>query len=248
VKRQLESQIDDLYRLPLGEFTKGRNALAKTLSGDDKKQIASLVKPSLPMWVINQLRWEDAATYDALIDASEKLRSAHRAALSGRKVDTRKSEALHRTTVEKAFAKAASIAEKREGRLTGAVRDAIRRTLAALPGDEQAGRLTREPPAAGFSLLTGVAPQPRRDEEGKPQRHEGIKPRLEGHEDRRSRKRELEEQRRLKLADKQRREAERKAQQEEAKARKAQEKREREIRKAEQALRDAERRLAALKS
>ena len=72
---KLESQIDELYKLPLDEFTKARNALAKTLSGNDKKDVSSLVKPSVAMWVVNQLYWRDPATYKALVDASEKLRA-----------------------------------------------------------------------------------------------------------------------------------------------------------------------------
>lgn len=96
---KLESQIDDLCKLPLDEFTKARNALAKTLSGGDKKAVASLVKPSVAMWIVNQLYWQDAATYKALVDASEKLRAAHRAALNGKTVDTRRPDELHRTTL-----------------------------------------------------------------------------------------------------------------------------------------------------
>ena len=156
----LAAQIDELYRLPLAEFTGARNTLAKTLSGSDKKQVAALVKPSLPMWVINQLYWQDAPTYNALTDAAEKLRAVHRSALSGRKVDTRKADQLHRTTVDKAFARSVGIAQKSGVRLTDPVRDTIRRTLASLPGDESAGRLTRPPEPAGFSLLTGIKPRP----------------------------------------------------------------------------------------
>ena len=156
MKQHAHEHIDELYRLPLDQFTSARNALAKNLSGSEKKQIASLVKPSLPMWVVNQLFWQDAPTYKALIDASEKLRSAHRAALSGRKADTRTADQLHRTTVEKAFAKAIGLAEKRGVKITDPVRETVRRTLAALPGEEAPGRLTRAPEPAGFSLLTGV--------------------------------------------------------------------------------------------
>ena len=83
---KLESQIDEIYKLPLEEFTKARNALAKMLSGNDKKQVSSLVKPSVAMAIVNQLYWRDPATYKALVDASEKLRGAHRAALSGKNV------------------------------------------------------------------------------------------------------------------------------------------------------------------
>ncbi|MEO5741528.1 MAG: hypothetical protein ABIS29_13135 [Vicinamibacterales bacterium] len=225
MKTNLEPQIDALYGLPLDEFTNARNALAKTLSASDKKGVASLVKPSVAMWAVNQLYWRDAPTYKALVDASEKLRAAHRAALNGRKVDTVEPVELHRTTLEKAFAKTTAIAQKTGVSLTDTVRDAVRRTLAALPTDEARGRLTREPPPVGFSLLTG------------------IKPRAIEHNLPRAREREnlqkLEEKRRV--AD------EAKARKDEEQARKAGEKREREIAKAEQALREAERRLAKLK-
>jgi hypothetical protein len=221
---KLEQEIDDLYRLPLEEFTKARNTLAKSLSGTEKKQIGSLVKPSLPVWIINQLFWHDGPTYKALIDAAEKLRAAHRLALSGRKADTRAPDQLHRTTVEKAFAKAVGLAEKRGVRLTDSVRETIRRTLAALPGDEPAGRLTRPPEPAGFSLLSGVKIRPE-------SKVKSPKSNVDSPESRAREERE-------------RKDVERRAREE----RKAQEKREREIKRAEQALREAERRLAELKS
>ena len=37
----LDAKIDDLYQLPLGEFTGARNALAKSLSGDEAKRVHS---------------------------------------------------------------------------------------------------------------------------------------------------------------------------------------------------------------
>ena len=229
---KLEPKIDELYTLPLDAFTNARNALAKTLSGNDKKVIASLVKPSLAMWVVNQLYWQDAPTYKALVDASEKLRAAHRAALNGRKVDTGKPNELHRTTLEKAFAKAAALAQKNGGSLTDTVRDAVRRTLAALPTDEAPGRLTREPGPVGFSLLTGIKP---RQPEIKPQKGDERK------------KEEKPTPMQLKLEEQRRHAAAAKARKEEEQARKAKERRDREIEKAEQALREAERRLAKLK-
>lgn len=220
MKAKLDAQIDELYKLPLDAFTKSRNTLAKTLSGNDKKAVASQVKPSVAMWVVNQLYWQDPSTYTALVDASEKLRAAHRAALSGRATDTRKPDEMHKTTLEKAFVKATAIAQKKGVVLTDTVRDVVRRTLAAVPTDETPGRMTREPAPVGFSLLTGIKPPPvavtkrRESEREKEQRRE---------------------------------EAEAEAKKAEEKARKAQEKREREIEKAERALRDAERRLAKLK-
>ncbi len=220
MKPKLDPQVDELYTLPLDAFTKARNALAKTLSGDDKKQIAALVKPSVAMWVVNQLYWQDSSTYTALVDASEKLRAAHRAALSGRTTDTRKPDEMHKATLEKAFAKASAIAQKKGVALTDTVRDTVRRTLAAVPTDETPGRMTREPAPVGFSLLTGIKPPP-----------VAV-----------TKQRESEKEK-----EKRRKDAEEKARKEEEKQRKEQEKREREIEKAEQALREAERRLARLR-
>jgi hypothetical protein len=243
MKPKLAAHIDELYALPLDEFTHARNAFAKTLSGNDKNDIASLVKPSLAMWVVNQLYWQDAPTYKALVDASEKLRTAHRAALNGRKADTAKANELHRMTLEKAVSKAAAIAEKRGGSLTDTVRDAVRRTFAALPTDEAPGRLTREPAPVGFSLLTGIKPRPIDvpNEKGK----------ARGKGQQKEKEREQES---AKESEKRRKEAEAKARKEEAKARKdeekarqAREKREREIEKAEHALREAQQRLAKLR-
>ena len=240
MKPQLESQIDELYKLPLDEFTKARNALAKTLSGSEKKAVTSLVKPSLPMSVVNRLDWHNAPTYKALVDASEKLRTAHRAALTGRNVDTRKPDELHRTTLEKAFAQAIAGVQKDGIRLTDAARDTVRRTLAALPTDEPAGRMTREPPAAGFSLLTGIKPPggltTSADTEVRPRATAKPSPA------------EIRWQKQAeKRAERKQKEEARKAREAEERARKEREKREREIEKAEKALREAERRLAELK-
>ena len=170
-------------------------------------------------------------------NASEKLRAAHRAALNGRKVETRTPDQLHRTTLEKAYAKAVAVAEKRGTSLTDAVRDAVRRTLAALPTDERPGHLTREPAPVGFSLLTGIKPRPIDLEREKAKDKPTPAPAGPSRED----------LKRFKLEEARRKAAETKARKDEEKARKEQEKREREIKKAEQALREAERRLAALK-
>jgi hypothetical protein len=169
VAENLDRQIDELYQLPLQEFTKARNALAKTLSGDRKHLVASLAKPTLPMWAINQLHGKDPGTYKALIDAAEKLRAAHRAVLGGKAADLRKPDEVHRAALERATQKTTDLLQKAAGHVTATVRDAIRRALATLPGEEQAGRLTREPQAAGFSLFAGVKLPPQKPESSKPE-------------------------------------------------------------------------------
>jgi hypothetical protein len=246
MKPHLESQIDDLYKLPLDQFTNARNTLARSLSGNEKKDVTALVKPSLPMWVVNQLYWHNAPTYKALIDASEKSRSAHRAALTGRTVDTHKADELHKATLEKAFTQAVAATEKKGIRLTDATRDAVRRTLAALPTEEPPGRITREPPAVGFSLLTGVTPNRDLTRSSRT----GVRPQAapSAAELKRQKLAEKQAERIRVAAERRAREADEKAKREaEEKAKKDREKREREIEKAEQALREAERRLAELK-
>ena len=156
----LDSQIDELYQLPLEQFTEKRNALAKNLSGSAKTKVRQLLKPSVPVWAINQLYWHDRPTYNALVDASDKLRAAHRTLLSGHKADIRKPEQVHRATIERALAKTIGLLEKGGLHASSAVGDTIRRSLAALPTDEQPGRLARPPEAAGFTLLTGIKPRP----------------------------------------------------------------------------------------
>ena len=169
---KIDPKIDALFQLPLDEFTQKRNALAKELAGESKKQVKFLTKPPLPIWAVNQLYWHDRPTYNALIDASEKLRTAHRSllsGLSGPKADIRKAEHVHRAALAKAVSKTIALLEQSQEHISDAARETLGKALAALPTDEAPGRLTRAPEAAGFSLLTGLtgaAGLPRRSTSG----------------------------------------------------------------------------------
>lgn len=76
----LEDEIRRLYRLPLGEFTAVRNALAKQLQkqgqGDAANEVKTLPKPSVSAWAVNQLFAREADRMRALLDAGERARSA----------------------------------------------------------------------------------------------------------------------------------------------------------------------------
>jgi len=157
--KDIDAIVDEIYKAPLEEFTRQRNAAAKDLSGAAKQQIKTLLKPSAPVWAVNQLFWRDRAVYNALVDASEKLRAAHRALLSGRKTDIQKPEQVHKAALERAIAKTTAIANSAEGRVSEPTLETIRKTLAALPTDERAGRMTRPPEPVGFSLLAGIKPR-----------------------------------------------------------------------------------------
>ena len=155
----LDAKIDDLYRLPLAEFTAARNALAKSLSKDDAKLIKALAKPTVVPWAVNQLYWHARATYDRLMKSGEKLRAAQIAALEGRGADVRAASESHRRAIGEAVAEAGRLATA-SGAKPGA--DPLARTFESLslatsaPG--QPGRLTDALQPAGFEALLGVTP------------------------------------------------------------------------------------------
>ena len=157
----LDTKIDDLYQQPLNEFTGARNALAKTLSGDDAKRVRALAKPTLVPWAVNQVYWRARAAYDRLMKTGERLRKAQIAALEGRSADVRAASEAHRHAIAEAVAEAERLAAS-AGSKPGA--DALARTFEALSlatePPESPGRLTQALQPAGFEALMGVKPQP----------------------------------------------------------------------------------------
>jgi hypothetical protein len=173
----LDTNIDDLYRLPLGDFTASRNALAKALTGADAKRVRALAKPTVVPWAVNQVYWRARATYDRLLKSGERLRAAQIAALEGRAADVRAASEAHRRAIAEAVKEAERLA-KDGGSAPDA--DALARTFEALSvaatPPESPGRLTQPLRPAGFEALAGVTPQPseRRSPEGS--RYTATKP------------------------------------------------------------------------
>ena len=155
----LDAKIDDLYRLPLSEFTGARNALAKSLSGAEAKRVKALPKPTVVPWAVNQVYWRARATYDRLMKSGEKLRAAQIAALEGRNADVRAAGDAHRRAISEAVAEAERLSAA-SGAKPGA--DALARTFEALSlattTSEIPGRLTETLQPAGFEALLGVTP------------------------------------------------------------------------------------------
>jgi hypothetical protein len=155
----LDAQIDDLYRLPLGEFTAARNALAKTLSGADASRVKRLEKATVVPWAVNQLYWRDRSAWDRLMKSGAGLRTAQIAALEGKKTDVRKAGEAHRKAlaeaVERATELAAEHAAKPGAEPLARMLEALSISAAPLP---HPGRLTDVVQPAGFEALTGVTP------------------------------------------------------------------------------------------
>ncbi len=152
-----ESEIDELFQLPLGEFTAARNALAKS-AGKDGAAIRALTKPPLAAWAVNQLYWKDPDTYEALIAAANEMRQAHKAVIQGKPGDLRTAGREHDLAIDAALKSALSILEESGNPITDATRQGIVNTLRALPSDEPPGRLTRTLAPGGFEMLAGITP------------------------------------------------------------------------------------------
>ena len=77
---EMGSDIDALFKLPLGEFTSARNALVSRLKKAGQQTEAAeakaLAKPSVSAWVVNQLYWRHGYLFGRLFDAGERLRQA----------------------------------------------------------------------------------------------------------------------------------------------------------------------------
>ena len=151
-----DNAVDRLYQIPLEEFTAARNALAKEMGGGGS-EIKRLEKPNAAAWAVNQLYWKERKTYDDVIKAAERLRTAHRQMLAGKSSDLREVETTHRDAVRKATQTARQLLEAGGAKASPAVMTAVSETLDALPSDDPPGRLTRPLKRMGFEALEGFS-------------------------------------------------------------------------------------------
>jgi hypothetical protein len=155
----MADEIDALFKLPLGEFTPARNALAAHLkkAGDQANAdaVKALPKPSVPAWVVNQLYWQHREAFDRLIEAGDRFR----------KSPDKREHLEARRNAQAALVPIATSVLLDAG--SGGTRDMLRRvtttlealaTYGSLPDAPPAGRLTAELTPVGFDLLAGLLP------------------------------------------------------------------------------------------
>lgn len=160
---KLKDEVDDLFKLPLAEFTDARNALAKRLKqsgrADDANLVKILTKPSVSAWTVNQLYWNHRDAFEQLLAAGQRFHKAQTSSAAGKLADLR--GALHAR--REALTDLSGLAESL---LSDAGHnpspDTIRRintTLEAVsahasPGDGPTlGRLSQDVDPPGFELL-----------------------------------------------------------------------------------------------
>jgi hypothetical protein len=152
---------EDLYGLPLDQFTQARDDLARRLEADGKedeaKRVAKLRKPSVAARALNRVAHEDPKAVERLVESHRMLREA------GSREALEEASQLRREMVATLTDAAMT------GLETGSqqTRDRINRTLLAVATDAggeadlQAGTLVRElePTGVGWGDL-GIPPPP----------------------------------------------------------------------------------------
>lgn len=90
---KLDDEVDELFKLPLSEFTSARNTLAAKLKqtgrADDANLVKSLPKPSVSAWTVNQLYWHHRNAFDKLLAAGQRFHKAQTSSLAGKVADMR---------------------------------------------------------------------------------------------------------------------------------------------------------------
>ena len=155
---EIDNRIDQLYGLPLGEFTERRNAAAKEIKDAGDKDTAAavkkLAKPTLAAWVVNQLARREPQLMQELISVQDRLASTASAK------DLRELTHARRELVSKLKRSASKILEEGDYGTGAATLQHVSQTLLAGATEEEQqllleGRLTRDLSSSGLEQVWG---------------------------------------------------------------------------------------------
>lgn len=162
----VEDDLDRLFQLALGDFTRARDALAAKLKKDGAaekaEEVKGLAKPSISAWVANQLYWQNRKAFDRLLASAEAFRAAQAAQFAGNSADIRAPIAARREALTE-LTKHASATLRDAGHASS--RETMRRVamnLEALatygdsPGAPKPGRLAADLDPPGFEALAAL--------------------------------------------------------------------------------------------
>ena len=171
---------EDLYGLPLEEFTPARDALAKDLKAagrkDEAAEVKALRKPSVAAWALNRVAREHPDAVDGLRAAGAVLRDAQDEAMSGDASRLRDAGRDVADEVDRVTGLAAEILRAAGRPASAGQQEKIVATLRTAAVDDDAGDalargvLVEELESTGFSLLgsgAGTASAPSRPATGK---------------------------------------------------------------------------------
>lgn len=145
---------DELYALPLGEFTPARDARAKALKGTDLAvPVKALRKPSLAAWVVNLLVRRDAEQVAQVLELGAALREAA-AGMAGEELRALTRQRRQLTAAVTTGAR--SLAAGEGVRVTQAVADQVEATLTAAMVDPRCADAVRSGLLVTALASTGV--------------------------------------------------------------------------------------------
>ncbi|WP_028650582.1 hypothetical protein [Nocardioides halotolerans] len=151
---QLLEIADELYALPLPDFTPARDAKAKELKGTDlAKDVKALKKPSLAGWVVNLLVRHEAEQVDQLLQVGAALRAAQES-MSGDEL--RQLTRQRRQVTAAVTTQARRLARENGQKVTEAVAAQVEATLTAAMVDEDCGKAVRSGMLLTALEATGV--------------------------------------------------------------------------------------------
>ena len=164
-----DGAVDELYGVPLDEFTPRRDALARDLRRNGERDAAAWVKalrkPTAAAWIVNQLARSRKRQAKELLRAADGLRAAHQRLMEGRAdADALRSAAEAEQAAARALLRDADGFLDRDGHApSDATLEKVAETIRAVALDDEAragfalGRLTRERQASGFGPLAAAA-------------------------------------------------------------------------------------------
>ena len=167
--------LAELYAAPLEEFVRTRDALARSLRQEGRRDEAAAVagvrKPPVPVWAANQLARRNRPAVERALDAGGAMRDAMERGDRDAFVAAQHEHA-------KALSALRDAARRLLGDATDSTLDRLVETVRAASVDEElrprlaAGLLEEEPEAGGFGALAGmtVAPPRREQRPGKERR------------------------------------------------------------------------------
>jgi hypothetical protein len=152
---------DELYQVPLGDFTAARDALAARLKAAGDKEAAAAAKrarkPSVAAWAANQVVWHAGDAWDRLLSTTKALREKHENSASADEL--RQAGREQREALLACEARAAEQLGAHDHAASPAVLQKVAHTLLALaygaPGVAP-GRLDQELQPPGFEALAGM--------------------------------------------------------------------------------------------
>ncbi|MDI6908921.1 hypothetical protein [Nocardioides sp.] len=153
---QLLEIADELYGLPLRDFTPARDVRAKELKGTDlAKQVKALRKPSVAAWVVNLLVRRESEQVEQVLSVGAALREAQ-ASMSG---DALRELTRQRRQLTAAVTTQARRTAREEGtKVTDAVADQVEATLTAAMVDADCAKAVRSGMLVAALATTGLEP------------------------------------------------------------------------------------------